>query len=455
MTSDRVAILGGGIAGLASAYHLLEAGLQPTVFEASDRLGGLGAAFEHDGVAIDRFYHVLLDSDAELCALISAMRLDDQLVWRETGMGFHLGGHLYPFNTALDLLRFRALSPLARLRTGAGAFYMTRLKRHGLDLDEVTAADWLRRLFGTHIMAAIWEPLLRAKFGDRAETVPAYWLWNLLNREKNGDQEIKGYLRGGYATLAAALSRHLHDHGAIVHLDTPARRIAADRAGVEVETERGGRERFAAAISTLPLPQLAAVAAPQLHAVIPQPDLRYQGVVNVVLLLRRPLDRFYWTIVVDPRFPFQGIVETTHVLPPEWTGGHHLVYLMNYCAADSPLYRRDDAQLRQDAIAGLSHLFPDFRAADAEAIYVFRAPYVEPVWPLGYLRTRPPHRVADTRLYLCTTAQAYPRVTAWNTSIALAADAVRQLAADLRAHPSVAAASLRPAPVQAAQGAAA
>ena len=62
----RVAILGGGIAGLASAYHLARAGAAPVVFEASDHLGGLGATFEHEGAILDRFYHVLLDSDEDL-----------------------------------------------------------------------------------------------------------------------------------------------------------------------------------------------------------------------------------------------------------------------------------------------------------------------------------------------------------------------------------------------------
>ena len=117
---DRIAVLGGGIAGLASVHHLRERGLPAVLFEASPQLGGLGAAFTHEGITVDRFYHVILDSDVELCALISALQLTDQLVWRETGMGFYLDGALYPFNTARDLLRFQALPLLARLRTGAG-----------------------------------------------------------------------------------------------------------------------------------------------------------------------------------------------------------------------------------------------------------------------------------------------------------------------------------------------
>jgi len=129
-------------------------------------------------------------------------------------MGFHMGGRLYSFNTPLDLLKFTALPLADRLRTGLGALYITKVKRAALDLDERYAYQWLRELFGDDVFARIWQPLLRAKFGDRADTIPAYWVWNLLNREKHGGQEVKGYLRGGYQLLANTLRRSIRASGA-------------------------------------------------------------------------------------------------------------------------------------------------------------------------------------------------------------------------------------------------
>src|SRR5579885_2088378 len=430
--SLRVGIVGGGIAGLAAAHFLARAGHLPVIFEASAQLGGLGTHFEHEGVALDRFYHVVLDSDAELCALLADLGCAERLVWRETGMGFLVDGALYGFNTPADLLRFRALGVLDRLRTGLGALYITRGKRRALDLDEVPAADWLARLFGPRVFARLWEPLLRAKFGERRGDVPAYWVWNTLNREKHGGKEVKGYPRGGYRGIAEALRAAIVAGGGEVRLASPVAAIDADGGGVTLAGPRGA-ERFDAAVSTLPLPLLARAARGPLAAAVPLPDLCYQGVVNVVLLLRRRLSPFYWTAVVDERFPFQGVVETTHVIPTDWTGGRHLVYVMNYCGADTETYRRPDALLERQAVDGLAALYPGFDRGDVEAAYVFRAPHVEPVWTVGYLRRRPAPRVADTRLYLCTTAQAYPRVTAWNTSVALAREAVDALLRDARA----------------------
>jgi protoporphyrinogen oxidase len=427
---QRVAVIGGGIAGLASAHFLLQKGLQPVVLEAADRLGGLGTHFEHEGTTLDRFYHVILDSDSELCALIRELGLADDLVWHETGMGFHIGGHLYGFNNPVDVLRFRALPFVDRLRTGLGALYITQLKRHGLDLDGILARDWLLRVFGPRIFARIWEPLLRAKFGDRFATVPAYWVWNTLTREKNGKQEVKGYLRGSYRSLADALHRVIIAGGGEVHLNSPVHTLESSADGVLVECG-GQRQHYDAAISTLPLPLLARSARGELARAVPQPDLKYQGVVNALVVSRQPLERYYWTIVVDPAFAFQGVVETTHVLPPEWIGNRHLIYLMNYCDADSEIYGRPDDLVRRQAIEGLTHLYPRFHPSDVEAVHVFRAPYVEPVWTVGYLSKRPAPRVGSTRVYVSTTAQAYPRVTAWNTSVALARETVSALVTDL------------------------
>ena len=426
----RIGIVGGGIAGLASAHFLQCAGHTPVVLESSAQLGGLGTHFEHEGVSLDRFYHVILDSDADLCGLIEELGISDRLVWRETGMGFLVDGTLYGFNTPADLLRFRALSPLDRIRTAFGAAYITKLRRRALDLDDVPASAWLRRLFGPRVFDRIWDPLLRAKFGELRGDVPAYWVWNTLNREKNGGQEVKGYLRGGYRGLADTLRDAIIAGGGQIRMETPVAAIESDGPGMRLETA-AGVERFDAVISTLPLPLLGRCACGPLAGAIPLVDLKYQGVVNVLVVLRRRLERFYWTAVVDARFPFQGVVETTHVIPPEWLGGRHLAYLMNYCGADTETYQRPDDVLRQQAIEGLRRLYPKFDPADVEAVYVFRAPFVEPAWTLGYLRKRPVPRVGSTRLYVCTTAQAYPRVTAWNTSVALARETVDALTNDL------------------------
>jgi protoporphyrinogen oxidase len=415
----RIGIIGGGIAGLTCAYRLAQAGHQPVVMEASREVGGLGATFLHEGVRFEKFYHIILNSDSELLSLVAELGGADRMLWRETGMGIYTDGALFRMNGALDLLRFQPLTPLERLRTAAGGAYMTVLQRNGTPLDNITATGYLRRLFGDRVYARMWEPLLRAKFGDSAEEVPAYWIWSRLNREKSTGPEIKGYLRGGYGWLAEALVNQISAKGGEVRVSSKITGLEETPAGIRIHTQ-DRTEEFDAAISTLPLSILAQVAPKRLADALPSPAIRYQGVVNVVVISCKQFQPYYWTAVIDPAFPFQGIVETTHVIPQEWSGNRHLAYLMNYCRADSALYSTSDDILIRQALDGLAKLFPQFNESDVETCYVFRTPHVEPVWTLGYLERRPAPRLADSRLYLCTTAQAYPRVNAWNTSISLA-----------------------------------
>lgn len=427
----RIAVLGGGISGLATAYYLQHHGVTPVVFEASDEIGGLGSVFRHDGLAIERFYHVMLNTDRHLLRLLRDLNLSDSVHWAKTGMGFHVGGKLYPFNTALDLLGFGALPVTSRIRTGLAALSLSRLA-DGQDLDQVPVDHFLRQRFGNAAFERIWEPLLRAKFGDLYSQVPAYWFWSRMRREKSGGPEVKGYVQGGYRGIAAAVEGAILGRGGQVRRNARVECLWNEPEGVRLRVD-GVDERFDSVVSTLPLPQLRQIAAGPLEPEVPLPDLAYQGVVNVVLVSKEPLQPYYWNAVLHPKFPFQGIVETTRVIPTRWTRGKHILYLMNYCQPDSEAYNRPDELYRHQAINGLEGLYPNFKAESIEGAYVFRAPYVEPVWPVGYLAKRPPSQIPYTNVFLCTTAHAYPKVNAWNTSIGLARETAKKAAEHVRA----------------------
>ncbi|MCI0432991.1 MAG: FAD-dependent oxidoreductase [Gemmatimonadetes bacterium] len=427
-----VAVLGGGIAGLTAAYRLARAGQRVTLYEATDRLGGLGTDFEYEGHRLEKFYHVILDSDTHLLGLLDELGLTPSIRWAETHMGFIVRGKAYAFNTPGDLLRFGALRFHDRIRTGLGALYITKICREGTPLDDELACEWLPRVFGRRVYATLWEPLLTAKFGELRHLVPAYWIWNALNREKNGSQEVKGYVRGGYGVIADRLAAAIEVNGGEIRLSCPVHAVEQRAGGARIWTGSGEHDHDAV-VSTLPLPLLHKIAMNGLAERVPLPDLAYQGVVNAVLICREPLDRYYWTAVVDSGFPFQGIVETTHVLDPAWIGGRHLVYLMNYCSADGPTYGLADETVKRHAITSLRWLYPRLGRDHVEAAFVFRAPYVEPVWTRGYLKQRPASRIAGAPVYLATTAQAYPMVTSWNTSVKLADDAVAALLENRRA----------------------
>lgn len=426
----HIAVLGGGISGLVSALRLLQNGQRVTLFEASPELGGLGGTFSHDGHVMEQFYHVMINTDTHLLGLLEELQMTGQIRWQDVGMGFHYGNQCFPFNTPMDLLRFQPLTILERLRTAAGAAYIAKGVRNPESLHHIPVSQWLTKIFGKNVFEKLWRPLLTAKFGEHYGKVPAYWFWSRMTREKSGAKEVKGYVRGGYREIAEQLRRQIENLGGVILLNSPVHSLIETPWDVQV-TCGTVNTSFDAVVSTLPMPLLHKIARGKLASNIPNEDLLYMGVVNAVVMLKEQLQPYYWNAIVKPDFAFQGLVETTRVVPAEQTGGRHLVYLLNYCHKDSDTYLRNSADWQAQALKALHELYPGFSADSIEEIKVFKAPYVEPVWPMGYMEKKPQARIPGTKVYLATTAQAYPNVNAWNTMVGIANQTAEFLLSDL------------------------
>ncbi|MCX5664307.1 MAG: FAD-dependent oxidoreductase [Planctomycetota bacterium] len=76
MALNNVVIIGGGVAGLCAAIHCERRGLDWTLLEASDRLGGRVGSRMIDGCRIDRGFAVLLTAYPELRGMIDLEQLD-------------------------------------------------------------------------------------------------------------------------------------------------------------------------------------------------------------------------------------------------------------------------------------------------------------------------------------------------------------------------------------------
>ena len=170
----RVAVVGGGIAGLAAAYFLRDAPASVTVFEGSPRLGGKLAVSEVAGVAADEGAEALLARRPEGTDLIRAVGLGGRLVpagtttarvWTRGTLrelpGRQLMGVPADFG---ELARSRVLSEagLARARLDA------ELPATPLDGDVPVAAAVVAR-FGREVVDRLVDPLLGGVYAGRSE----------------------------------------------------------------------------------------------------------------------------------------------------------------------------------------------------------------------------------------------------------------------------------------------
>lgn len=419
--SPHTVVLGGGISGLTCAFRLAQQGHRVTLIEGSDQLGGLGTFFEHDGRTFEKFYHCMLPNDGPLLALLDDLGLTSEIYWRPSTFAYADEKRIYPLNGAVDLLRFSPLSLIDRLRVGFTGLYGRMSSDRGLD--DITTAQWLEKLSGRTAFKKFWQPMLEAKFGDRYPDVPALWFWTRFNREKGESKgEVKGYIRGGYKRITDRFAEKLRALGVHLRLGQVIEQVdlvaGADQRP-QIRTA-SGTEVFDQMIVTLPWPTFTKIVGPRLKAAATGLDwgIDFQAVINHFLFLKRPLQKNYWLATPEPEYPFDGIIETSTLTDEADRGaGRHVVYLTKYLHRTDPRFVQPEGEITSAWFAALQALFPDLKARDIEAQYLFRAPFVEPIYTTGYLQRRPPEVVIPGRVHLATSAQVYPTVTSWNGSV--------------------------------------
>lgn len=79
----KVAIIGGGLSGLACAKYLSDAGHEPTVYEARDVLGGKVSAWQdEDGDWIETGLHIFFGAYPNMMNLFAELGIHDRLQWK-------------------------------------------------------------------------------------------------------------------------------------------------------------------------------------------------------------------------------------------------------------------------------------------------------------------------------------------------------------------------------------
>jgi protoporphyrinogen/coproporphyrinogen III oxidase len=165
VTSD-VAIVGGGIAGLATAYELSRRGVSFLVLERGPRAGGVILSEEIDGFVIDGGPDSLLIQKPDGIRLCEELGLGDRLVSTKLPRLAYIqrGGRLHALPAASVLgiptrfgpfMRTRLFSWPGKIRMGAELFVPRRTD----DRDE-SIGSFMTRRFGREATRYLAEPLL-------------------------------------------------------------------------------------------------------------------------------------------------------------------------------------------------------------------------------------------------------------------------------------------------------
>jgi protoporphyrinogen oxidase len=445
----RIAVVGAGVAGLTCAHRLTQRGHTTDVYERWPGLGGQAATIDvGGGHLLERYYHHLFTSDRHIAALYEELGMPDELEWRPSSVAFFLEGRSWPFTSPLHLLRFSPLSLRSRLRMGIAVL---RLQRGGDDVtpyERRTARDWIVDAMGTEAYEKVWGPLLRGKFGDRADDISMAWLWGKLTMRrklqgKESRQELLGYPRRSWEPLFGVLRDRIETGGGRVLIDRPVKslspgfeivagvpgsfRAGHDPAAFEAD---GPPERYDAVVATVPNDVFRAMAAPGLVSddyLALLDGIEYHTALCLLLELDRSFTPYYWTNIADPTLPFVGVIEHTNLIEPERYGGRRFLYIANYLAPGDELLSLDADELLARYAPGLRRINPGFEHSWVKARWLHREPAAQPIVTVGYGERIPPLRTGAPGLVLANTTQIYPEDRGTNYAVRLGSDAADAL----------------------------
>jgi len=216
--TKKIAIIGTGIAGLACAYELQKAGLDVTVYEKENYVGGRMSSRKKDSLIFD------IGAD-HLCNIYDHMKKYCQeldIEWQPTESieyGLYKDGKIQNHCKGLSVWSRMKLFFffLFRKRTDIDFFDLSKFK----ELDTENAYDYMKRKVGTEIADYLVDPFATTYQFHRAKEITCAALLSIMNnicteRHRWHLQRTKG----GMSALPNALAERLN-----VKLSMPVQKV--------------------------------------------------------------------------------------------------------------------------------------------------------------------------------------------------------------------------------------
>lgn len=293
---SKIAVIGGGLAGVVAAYRAVEAGLEVSLLEATHHFGGHTRTAKLDAISLELGEEFFDDTPGTLLNLCGELGLLPQPL-PSLRRVVRRGGQDWVLPAGLNLASGFGLHQMAQMPVGRGVRWRLGTERFAAPAsvkDELLGAFFRRRL-GPEVWEVL-EPYLSATLGGPAEEVTAPTAFaRLVGLERQGGllagsrklaTEGRWHLAGGMGSLIEALSTRLLPKARLLP-HHPVWAITRDSKGWQVHVPDGQLEAEAV-IMALPAPQAARVfrpSAPQITTLLNH--FPHQHSAKVYLLYRQ------------------------------------------------------------------------------------------------------------------------------------------------------------------------
>jgi len=246
----NVAIIGGGLSGLACAKYLVDAGHNPTIYEARDVLGGKVSAWQdEDGDWIETGLHIFFGAYPNMMNMFAELGIHDRLQWKVHQMIFamqelpgefttfdFIPGIPAPFNFGLAILMNQKMLTLGeKIQTAPPLLPMLIEGQPFIDAqDELSVTQFMRKYgMPERINEEVFIAMAKALDfidPDKLSMTVVLTAMNRFLNESNGLQ--MAFLDGNQPDrLCEPMMNHIERNGGKVVTSTPIKQIVTNDDG--------------------------------------------------------------------------------------------------------------------------------------------------------------------------------------------------------------------------------
>jgi hydroxysqualene dehydroxylase len=247
-----IAIVGGGMAGLAAAAKLTQQGQSVTLFEAAPSLGGRARGIDYNGLRLDNGQHILLGAYHETLRLLKLVGVAESAVLARLPLHLQvkaLAGntdfllkanpHLSaPWHIFYGLLTAQAVSIKEKLSAIRCILWM-RLNRFTLQQDQSLASFLTKHRQSPTFTNYLWEPLCLAALNTPLNQASAQVFLNVLRdsfAQKKRDADLLLAKTDLSTLISDPVAAYLQNNGSKVLTSSAITGIVATDGGYKLQT---------------------------------------------------------------------------------------------------------------------------------------------------------------------------------------------------------------------------
>jgi squalene-associated FAD-dependent desaturase len=375
----RVAVVGGGVAGLSAACALAEAGLAVDLIERRAYLGGRASSHYHPGVGetIDNCQHVLFGCCTNLAGFYRRIGVEGRIVWSDRMTLVEPGGRRSvlgpswlpaPFHSAPRFLAAQAFSLADKMALGRA--FLALMRPVPADAPE-SLASWLGRHGQTRgALDRFWRLVIASALNADIETIGLPYAAKVIRELFMNSAEAgrMGLASVPLGELYRPAAEFLHQKGGAVVFNTAVESALWDPESARwtLATAGGARladhlvlalpfEAMGRLLPGLPKSEGAAALAAQVARHVSWP------ICSVHLWFDRPVTELDHAILLDR--DVHWLFNKGRLQPWRKTPGAYLELVVSASRAFAAL---SSEQATQKAVAELGEFFPAVRGARLE-----------------------------------------------------------------------------------------